>query len=138
MARKVFDLFVPIEPIGKGRHRTTKGGKSYPDPKTAKAEDRLRLFVSQSWGLGVLDQPLAVRIIAYMQRPASKPKKVLFPTGKPDVDNQMKLVCDSLNGLCWRDDALIVDGGVRKRYCSPEFPTPGFHIMVYTLGEEDV
>ncbi len=37
-------------------------------------------------------------------------------TKKPDYDNIGKIISDALNGLAYRDDALIDDGRVRKRY----------------------
>lgn len=40
----------------------------------------------------------------------------LKPTGKPDLDNCIKLLCDALNGVAWQDDAQIVALSVRKRY----------------------
>jgi Holliday junction resolvase RusA-like endonuclease len=138
MATMVFALFIACEPRGKGRHRTTKGGRSYPDPKTVRAEEYVKMAVSQAWKGAPMDEPLAVRIIAYSLKSKSKSKKVLYPTGKPDWDNQGKLICDSLNGVLWRDDAIIVDGGLKKRYCHPGRPQPGFLLEVFTLGEEDL
>ena len=36
------------------------------------------------------------------------------PVKKPDFDNIAKVICDSLNGIAYRDDAMIVDGMFRK------------------------
>jgi Holliday junction resolvase RusA-like endonuclease len=68
----------------------------------------------------------------------SKPKKILYPTGKPDWDNIGKLVCDSLNGILWRDDAVIVDGSTSKRYCDQDHPQPGYRITVTLAGSSEV
>jgi Holliday junction resolvase RusA-like endonuclease len=40
----------------------------------------------------------------------------LHPTGKPDLDNCVKLLMDALNGILWRDDAQVTDIAVIKRY----------------------
>lgn len=67
---------------------------------------------------------LDVRVIAYYSIPKSISKKKrqamldrqIRPTKKPDADNIQKVICDSLNGLAYRDDAQIVDCQVRKFY----------------------
>ena len=67
---------------------------------------------------------LDVRIIAYYAVPRSASKKkrqemldgAIRPTKKPDLDNVCKIVCDSLNGIAYHDDAAIVDCQVRKFY----------------------
>ena len=138
MATLLFECFVAMIPKGKGRHRTMKGGRTYPDPATVKAEQLIQMVVGAAWRKAPLDEPLALRVVAYFERPKSKPKKVLYPTGKPDHDNLDKTVGDSLNGILWRDDSVIVDGGCKKRYCSPDHPQPGLAIRVYALTEEDL
>jgi Holliday junction resolvase RusA-like endonuclease len=39
-----------------------------------------------------------------------------WKTGRPDADNLIKLCADSLNGIVWADDALIVHAIVHKVY----------------------
>ena len=38
------------------------------------------------------------------------------PTGKPDLDNCIKLLMDGLNKLAWLDDAQVVRLTASKRY----------------------
>lgn len=146
MAKKLFETTIPIKPQGKARPkivaRKAKGGKVFsqaitPD-QTVNAEQAIRSHVSPQWGMAPLADALAVRLTAYVLRPASKPKKYLYPTSKPDTDNILKLVCDSLNGILWSDDAVIADGACRKRFCTPAFPQECLHLVVYQLGEEDL
>lgn len=40
-------------------------------------------------------------------RPASWPKRRQCPTTKPDVENQVKIIADALNGIAYVDDAQI-------------------------------
>ena len=129
----IFTIFIPMKPKGKGRHRTMKNGHSYPDPETVKAEQLIQLHVGQKWNQAPLDEPLRVEVYSYFERPKSKPKKVVYMTGKPDVDNLLKTIGDSLNGILWRDDSVIVEGSVRKRYCDEQNPQPGFSITVRRL-----
>lgn len=67
---------------------------------------------------------LDMRIVAYYGIPKSDSKKKrkaklegkIRPTKKPDVDNVVKVVADSLNGIAYRDDTQIVDVQCRKFY----------------------
>jgi Holliday junction resolvase RusA-like endonuclease len=38
------------------------------------------------------------------------------PITKPDTDNYVKLILDSMNGLFWRDDAQVVEITASKHY----------------------
>lgn len=67
---------------------------------------------------------LDLRIIAYFTIPASASKKKkkqmedgdIRPSKKPDMDNIVKVVADSLNQIAYRDDAQVVDCQIRKFY----------------------
>jgi Holliday junction resolvase RusA-like endonuclease len=78
-----------------------------------------------------LEGPLACRAIFYLSRPAShfgtgrnagqlKASAPRFPTGKPDVDNLLKII-DALTGLAYHDDAQVVQVmDLAKRYADDE------------------
>lgn len=104
------------------------GGKpfalAYTDAQTRSYEGDLKQCgVLAMRGKAPLDAPLAVSVVAYMPIPASwshkKQREALAgsicPTGRPDLDNLIKTM-DALNGVVWRDDALIVQMGVEKKY----------------------
>lgn len=67
---------------------------------------------------------LDMRIIAYYRIPKSQTKRnkelmkkqLLRPTKKPDMDNVVKIIADSLNQIAYRDDTQIVDCQCRKFY----------------------
>lgn len=40
-------------------------------------------------------------------------------TVKPDLDKLARALKDALTGVCWTDDAQVVDLFVHKRYCAP-------------------
>lgn len=41
---------------------------------------------------------------------------MIRPTKKPDTDNVLKVIADSLNQIAYKDDAQVVDASVRKFY----------------------
>lgn len=117
------------EPQGKGRPRfSTVAGhvKARTPDQTVVYENLIKTeFLSQCGRIKFPDDAmLDVRVFAYYTIPSSISKKKraamlaheIRPTKKPDFDNIGKVVCDSLNGIAYRDDAQIVDAQVRKFY----------------------
>jgi Holliday junction resolvase RusA-like endonuclease len=81
------------------------------------------------------DETIKARIIAYYGIPksASKKKKeamkndFLQPAKKPDIDNVVKIILDSLNGIAYKDDTQVVSLEVLKKYS--ENPRTEVHLM---------
>lgn len=120
---------IPGEPQGKGRPRfSTQHGRAITrtPEQTALYENLVKMeYRQQCRGIRFQDDAmLDVRVYAYYSIPTSAGKKKrqamltkkIRPTKKPDFDNIGKVICDSLNGIAYRDDAQIVDGMVRKFY----------------------
>ena len=117
------------EPQGKGRPKFSKVGdhvKTRTPDQTVIYENLIKTeYRSQCNGLQFPDQAqLDMRVMAFYQMPSSVSKKKrqqmldqkIRPTKKPDADNILKVVADSLNQNAYRDDAQIVDTQVRKFY----------------------
>ena len=133
------------EPQGKGRPKFSKVGDHVktrtPDQKVIyenliKTEHR-----SQCNGLQFPDQAqLDMRVMAFYQMPSSVSKKKrqqmldqkIRPTKKPDADNILKVVADSLNQIAYRDDAQIVDTQVRKFYSD----RPRIEVLIRVVDEQ--
>ena len=70
--------------------------------------------------------PVAVIVGIDVEVPASWSRKrreaalggIARPTGKPDLDNCIKLLMDALNKLVWVDDAQVVRLSASKRYAT--------------------
>lgn len=120
---------IPGEPKGKGRPRIENRhghavGRTPED--TVVYENLVKTVYYQNWGMTKFnkDVPLEVRIMAYYGIPQSESKKKkemmrthqLRPTKKPDVDNVVKIILDSLNKIAYHDDAQVVDCMFRKFY----------------------
>ena len=82
---------------------------------------------------------LDMRIMAYYSIPksASKKKKAsmlaneIRPTKKPDMDNVVKVIADSLNQVAYRDDTQIVDCQCRKFYSE----TPRVEVIIRSIEQ---
>ena len=123
------EFTVPGEPQGKGRPRfsNVKGRTVTRTPgKTVLYENLIVTeYLRQAGDARFPDgERLALRVTAYfaIPRSASGKKKALMESGgirpakKPDLDNIIKVVADSLNAVAYRDDAQITDCRAEKFY----------------------
>jgi len=122
-------FIVPGEPQGKGRPRFARAGnqvRTFTPAKTAAYENLVKLEYERQCGgkrFGT-DTMLVISIFAYYGIPKSVSKKkreqmiagILRPIKKPDMDNVVKVIADSLNGVAYRDDTQIVTAVVEKYY----------------------
>jgi len=119
---------IPGQPQGKGRPRfAVRNGRvstRTPDA-TMVYENYVRVMYQNSNGIRFPDgSALTMDVLAFYQIPKSASKKKkndmqsekIRPTTKPDADNVVKVIADSLNGLAYRDDAQIVECRIRKFY----------------------
>ncbi|MBD5504619.1 MAG: RusA family crossover junction endodeoxyribonuclease [Lachnospiraceae bacterium] len=115
------------EPKGKGRPRfIPQTGRAMTPKDTANYETLVRMeYMVQCKGFKFPDDAmLDMRIMAYYSIPKSQTKKkkelmkrqLLRPIKKPDMDNVVKIIADSLNQVAYRDDTQIVDCQCRKFY----------------------
>ena len=111
---------------GKGRPRFRNCGRfiqTYTDAETRNYEMSIKeAYLSSVKDRDVKevtffnDEPLKLTLKIYQAIPKSTSKKKaremmahqIYPTKKPDVDNILKSVCDSLNLVCWQDDTQII------------------------------
>ena len=107
------------------RHRHTRHGRTY-DPSKKDKQDLL-YQVMRFAPKQPLTAPLRIIIVFYMPRPKShwrtgKFKHLLKPNipiqhkTTPDLDNLVKMVCDSLNGVFYKDDSQISQLKAEKLY----------------------
>jgi len=95
------------------------------DPKESREyKSFFKLCAAQVAPETLIEGPVEVEVIEYRSIPKSMPKYKrkmieegkLFPTKKPDVDNIIKIVFDSLNKLIWQDDSQVYKLTVTKLY----------------------
>lgn len=123
-------IIVPIPPQQQERPRYAKRGRFvqvYDPKKTKKFKQELGQFVKAYMRKNELQQftePVIVSVIFYrpVQKSLSRVEKqrrlngIHPPKVKPDVSNYLKSFEDGLNGILWKDDALIIRETVEKRY----------------------
>jgi Holliday junction resolvase RusA-like endonuclease len=128
------------EPIAQGRGRATvvNGRPVVYDP--AKSRD-FKSYVRQEALKVKPDVPfqgaVKLTVVAYRAIPSSFGKKKhelattgeILPITKPDAKNLLAGVEDALKGIVWRDDSLVTDVTVRKRYSD----TPRIEVTVKEL-----
>ena len=129
------DYFVVTEKIkGKDRPRFYKN-RVYTTSQTKNYEK----LISQMCAISTVKKnsvkPIKAKIYCNFQIPKSFTKKkkgqaqkgVLFPTKKPDCDNIVKVVLDSLNGIAYEDDKQVIDVRCIKQYNKEQ----GEEIVIY-------
>ena len=118
---------VPGEPRGKGRPRFIRStGATYTPPETRAYEKKvLDCYRVQCRGTQFADMEyISVDVTAVYPIPKSVTKATraaieegkILPKKKPDIDNVLKIVLDSLNGIAYKDDAQVVMVSGKKIY----------------------
>lgn len=118
---------VPGEPRGKGRPRFNRHtGITYTDSETRSYEKKIIAHYRQQlkdfrWPDEVF---VSVSVTAIYPIPKSATKASvaaiqdgkILPKKKPDIDNVLKVVLDSLNGIAYKDDSQVVTVVGQKVY----------------------
>ena len=131
---------VPIaQPRQRTTIRTTRDGKIFTGNYTP-ANHPVRQFKADVRAAvsrvlsAPLDGPVALRVVFVLPRP----KRLIWKrremprlphTARPDLDNLVKAIKDSLNGLAWRDDSQVVEFSAGKCYASGN-ELPGVELAI--------
>ena len=107
---------------GKARPRVYNGRAITPKD-TINYENWVKLCYQQQGGKH-LEGPIRARVIAYYKVPKSYTKKRVqaireglnYPCKTPDIDNFIKIILDSLNGIAYSDDKQVVEITAIKRW----------------------
>ena len=146
MADWDIEFEVPGSPKALKRHRSFQKGEfrgTYDPSKGDKADFLSKAMENKP--IVPFDEALFVKLTFYFHRPKShfrtgknahilKDNAPINHTGTPDADNLGKFVCDSLNGVFWRDDSIISELSVSKVYD----PVPRIQIQVLRLNKLQV
>lgn len=128
---------IPGEPCGKCRPRVVHNGnfsRAYTPEKTVNYETLAKLEFQRQCGGYIDGVAVRMEIIARFSIPKSTSKRKarameageIYPAKKPDCDNIIKIVCDALNGIAYKDDAQIIAVSLEKRYAQ----IPGVDVRI--------
>jgi len=135
---------VPGKPVAKARPRFGNGAIYTPE-KTHAYEELVALMYKKEYHDYMFPKDSPLRVVAdfYFKPPKSTTKKKYWEMiggeirpmkrANGDVDNLMKAVLDSGNGVIWIDDAQVVEVSARKFYGERE----RVEIYVTELAEGD-
>lgn len=120
----MIDFTIEGIPQGKGRPRFGNG-HAYTPQATLDYEEKIKISYLRDGGVNYRDAPIFMGVTMYLPIPKSASKKIreamisgdVRPTKKPDFDNTIKVVADSLNGIAYNDDCQIVQWSGAKLYC---------------------
>lgn len=117
---------MPGEPRGKGRPRFTRYGHAYTDSETRSYEEKIIAFYLKLVGSFRFENDtfVSVDVTAIYPIPKNATKASIaaidegkiLPKKKPDIDNVIKIVLDSLNGIAYKDDSQVVMVSGKKLY----------------------
>lgn len=122
----IYEFEVPGKIIGKGRPRlNTNTGIIYTPTKTKDYETLIEQYYLLKYPkINQLQGRLKISILAYFAIPKTTKKSEInemlenniSPTKKPDIDNVVKVILDSMNKFAFKDDTQITKLEVEKRY----------------------
>ena len=130
------EFIVPGEPRGKARPRVTKNGAFTPR-KQVEYENLVKVMYLEKYeGAPMMEGPITAFIEARFAIPKSFNKKKreaalrgeIRPTKRPDADNIIKSVLDSLNGVAYHDDAAVTRVVMAKKYTDG---APCVHVVLH-------
>ena len=122
----IYEFEVPGKVIGKGRPRLNSyTGVVYTPTRTKDYESLVeQYFLLKYPRFKALEGRIKVNIIAYFSIPKTTKKSDInemlenniSPTKKPDIDNIVKSILDSMNKFAFNDDNQITKLEVEKKY----------------------
>ena len=137
ISRSEIRFFVQGIPKGQPRPRVARqGGRTWAyNPKTADEwKDVVKAGGLQNRLNKPIEGPIAMQIDFFMKRPKRLKKgEAGYCPVKPDIDNLVKAVMDSLNDTgIWGDDNQVVEICSSKKYCS-DGDEPGAQIAIEAI-----
>lgn len=118
---RTVSFVIPGKPFGKQRPRVTRLGRVYTPKETVDFEAVVRDIALQHFAEPFVG-PVRVSVEAIFEPPPSwsgKRRRASLGAphiGKPDLDNVMKALGDSLNRVAFADDTQIAEASLRKRW----------------------
>jgi crossover junction endodeoxyribonuclease RusA len=112
----MIDVFLEVKPTPKGRPRFGKNGNVYTPKKTSDAEAEIRLLLRMHMSSNRLKcSPKSISVIMNFYY-SNKDRTDGYKASRPDLDNLIKILMDSMIGIVIHDDAQVVKIESQKLY----------------------
>lgn len=136
-------LILPIEPVAQARPRARRFGKGirlYDPPKTATFKRKLHKLATEMYHGAPVEGEIYLKVAFYRKIQKSISKKehdrrasgAHRPIVKADLSNYLKSFEDALNGVLWKDDAMIVHEEIDKYYSDK----PRIEVEIYARNHD--
>lgn len=141
---KQLEFFIPGEPKAKQRPQfSSLTKKGFTPQQTLNYESYAKMYIYAKWDAGEIikwdeHEPLFMFSTSFHSLPKSKIKKwenamgLFYPTTKPDFDNVVKIIADTMNKVVFPDDAQIVGALPFKKYAPPG-EQPGVRVKILSV-----
>jgi len=129
------EFWIPVKGLPKERPRMSKKSSAvYTPQKTKDFEKEVAIWVKMKlpkpWKL--LEGAVDLTVDFHFGKPINAKPKRRFHTIRPDLDNLVKAVKDSLNGVVWKDDAQVCSLHTSKRFV---YGVEENYIRIYIIYE---
>jgi Holliday junction resolvase RusA-like endonuclease len=126
--RELVCVNIPMHPSGKGRARSSRKSGTHYTPQETRTKETYMMMMSAEHmernSIEIAKGPVILSVDILMSLPQTLSKEqrrllslnMLYPLRKPDIDNVIKSVMDSLNGIAWLDDKQVVSQTTNKIY----------------------
>jgi len=120
----ILEFVVPGEPVAKARPRLSASGHAYTPKKTKNYERLVAGLAKKQWLFAPMRGALKLRVTCVFKRPKrlmrkADPDERLYKITRPDLDNCIKCLADSLH-VVMNDDAQIVWIEASKMYAAKD------------------
>lgn len=123
----IIEFTIPGKPVGQGRPRFSRHRgyvQTYDPAKSRQYKAMATMCAQRVYSGNPLETPLKITVKAYFGLYKSYTKKRReaclsgqeVPTKKPDIDNIVKGIMDSLNGVIYHDDKQVIQLVAFKAY----------------------
>ncbi len=105
---------VPMGQV-KAKERPRKGCYGFYTPRATRESESAIAWAAKKAGAKPIDGPVSVSMLIYVRAPSKwraadrrdAEARNVPAIIRPDIDNIAKTICDSLNGVAYRDDAQV-------------------------------
>ena len=110
-----------LQPEVKRQVRVGTWTRRVDKPEAQNWKQKAAVFAAAAMqGHALFDEPLHLTVRWYRLKPSGYKRAENWPWKRPDLANLLKILEDALTGIVWRDDSLICEEHLSKRFGDSE------------------